>query len=69
MRQFRRSLGLTQEQAAAICQISREFLAQMIERTYAAFITDHSDAVVRRTLLDTRTPAPGAEIIRLPERG
>ena len=41
----------------------------MIERTYSAFITDHSDAVVRRTLLDTRTPAPGAEIIRLPERG
>jgi hypothetical protein len=39
----------------------------MIERTYSAFISDHSDAVVRRTLLDTSTPAPGAEIIRLRE--
>jgi transcriptional regulator with XRE-family HTH domain len=29
MRQFRQSLGLTQEQAAEICQISREFLAQI----------------------------------------
>jgi transcriptional regulator with XRE-family HTH domain len=29
MRQFRQSLGLTQEQAAEICQVSRAFLAQV----------------------------------------
>jgi hypothetical protein len=28
----------------------------MIERTYSKFITDHSDALSRRALLDTTRP-------------
>ena len=31
----------------------------MLERTYSAYILDHSDAVARRALLETATPAAG----------
>jgi integrase len=52
-----------------IVAVNHDTSVAMIERTYSAFISDHSDTVVRRTLLDTGTPAPGAEIIALREPG
>jgi len=37
----------------------------MIEKSYSAFINDHSDALTRRVLLDTARPA-GANVVSLP---
>jgi hypothetical protein len=39
----------------------------MIERTYSKFITDHSDALSRRTLLDT-TRLVGENVVTLKVR-
>jgi integrase len=39
----------------------------MIERTYGRYISDHSDDLVRRTLLDL-SPAPDAKVAALPGR-
>jgi hypothetical protein len=39
----------------------------MLEKTYSAHITDHSDAVARRALLDTQPPS-GANIVSLQGR-
>jgi hypothetical protein len=36
----------------------------MIERTYSKFITDHSDALSRRALLDTARPV-GENVVAL----
>ena len=52
-----------------IVAVNHDTSVAMIERTYSAFISDHSDAVVRRTLLDTGRPAASAEIIPLREPG
>jgi len=37
----------------------------MLERTYSAFIADHSDAVGRRGLLNTAQPV-AANVVALP---
>ena len=39
--------------------------AAMIEATYSRFITDHSDALVRRALLQSESP-PAANVVPLP---
>jgi len=39
----------------------------MLERTYSAYILDHSDAVARRALLDTAQPAAD-NVVALPGR-
>ena len=38
--------------------------AQMIERTYSRYIADHSDALVRRALLQLE-PLPAANVVPL----
>lgn len=37
----------------------------MIEKNYSRYITDHSDAVIRPTLLDLAKPAAGANVVPL----
>jgi integrase len=39
----------------------------MVEKNYSAFISDHADALTRRTLLDLSTPAPDGNVV--PMRG
>jgi hypothetical protein len=40
----------------------------MIERTYSAFISDHSDALVRAALLESALPLPGDNVRPLRRR-
>ena len=40
---------------------------KMIERTYSRHIAEHTDALARRALLDTVTPAAG-NVVALPGR-
>jgi integrase len=40
----------------------------MIERTYSRHITDHSDTLARRALLDVNEPAAGDKVMPLPRR-
>jgi integrase len=38
----------------------------MLERTYSRYIGDHSDALARRALLETRTELPGSNVVSMP---
>jgi integrase len=49
---------------ARVCAVQHDTSVAMLERTYSAFIADHSDAVGRRGLLDVASPA--ANIVTLP---
>ncbi len=40
----------------------------MIERTYSKFISDHSDAIARRAMLDLNAPATSDNVITLDRR-
>jgi integrase len=50
---------------ARVVASSHDTSVMMLERTYSAFISDHSDAVVRRGLLDTAQPVAG-NVVSLP---
>jgi integrase len=52
--------GIPIRAAASVVDTS----STMIERNYSAFIGDHSDALIRRALLDVGTPA-GANVISM----
>jgi integrase len=41
---------------------------KMIERTYSRFITEHTDALARKALLDMSQPPPAANVVTLAER-
>jgi hypothetical protein len=52
---------------ARVCAVQHDTSIAMLEKSYSAYILDHSDAVARRGLLDTAQPAAGT-VISLPVR-
>ena len=53
--------------AVKVCAVQHDTSIAMLEKSYSAYILDHSDAVARRGLLDTAQPAAGT-VISLPVR-
>jgi integrase len=52
---------------ARVCAVQHDTSIAMLEKSYSAYILDHSDAVARRALLDTAQPAAGT-VVSLPGR-
>jgi integrase len=52
---------------ARVCAVQHDTSIAMLEKSYSAYILDHSDAVARRGLLDTAQSAAGA-VVSLPGR-
>ena len=52
---------------ARVVAVQHDTSIMMLERTYSALISDHSDAVGRRGLLDIAQPAAG-NVVALPGR-
>jgi integrase len=50
---------------ARVCAVQHDTSIAMLEKSYSAYILDHSDAVARRGLLDTAQPAAGT-VVSLP---
>ena len=52
---------------ARVVAVQHDTSVLMLERTYSAYILDHSDTVARRALLDTAEP-PTDNVVALPGR-
>jgi integrase len=52
---------------ARVCAVQHDTSIAMLEKSYSAYILDHSDAVARRGLLDTAQPAPDT-VVSIPGR-